>query len=244
MQSSVNSQFSQAVATSVEVGDATTTQHDTSQQNTSLYWFHSHFQGTMEMYADPDAVSRYLDLHQGWFRRCAAPMKVAPVGQNGYDLTIGKFGALGYHVEPKIGLELIPQCDRVYRIETIPIPDYTPPGYEVDFKAKQVLEPVPDADAAADGLPITRVAWELHLSVGVMFPKFILALSPNLIQKTGDRLITQIVKQVSRRLTRKVQDDFHNTLSPEATKRYRKLSKSRTSFSCDPRPTTDETPQS
>lgn len=229
MQSSVNPQFSQTATTSMDVGDATTTT-----TRDRLYWFHSQFAGIMEMYADTEAVARYLDLHQGWFRRCAAPMQVKAVGQNGYDLTIGKFGALGYHVEPKIGLELIPQCDRIYRIETIPIPNYTPPGYEVDFKAQQILENVCDAGDNTDGLPITRVTWELDLSVGVQFPKFIRALSPNLIQKTGDRLIAQIVKQVSRRLTRKVQEDFHTTLGDEALHRYHQLSKHRTSFSCTP----------
>ncbi|MBV8885364.1 MAG: DUF1997 domain-containing protein, partial [Chroococcidiopsidaceae cyanobacterium CP_BM_RX_35] len=35
---------------------------------------------------------------------------------------------------------------------------------------------------------------------------------PNsLIQNTGDRLLHQIVKQVSRRLTYKVQEDFHKS---------------------------------
>ncbi|MGB7275448.1 MAG: DUF1997 domain-containing protein, partial [Geitlerinemataceae cyanobacterium] len=72
-----------------------------------FFWFHSQFVGHMEMYADPQAVANYLDVHQGWFCRCATPMKVDPLGENGYALTIGKYGALGYAVEPKIGLELL-----------------------------------------------------------------------------------------------------------------------------------------
>ncbi|NMG61127.1 DUF1997 domain-containing protein [Geitlerinema sp. P-1104] len=189
----------------------------------------------MEMYAEADAVSNYLDVHQGWFRRCAAPMQVTPLGASGYDLTIGKFGALGYYVEPKIGLELIPQRDRVYRIETIPIPNYTPPGYDVEFRATQVLEPVSQSEWHDPEHPITRVSWELDLNVGVVFPKFIRSLSPNLIQRTGDRLIKQIVKQVSRRLTCKVQEDFHKQLSPEALNQYYHLKKTRTSFACVPK---------
>jgi hypothetical protein len=46
-----------------------------------------------------------------------------------------------------------------------------------------------------------------------MFPKFIRRLPQGLIQGTGDRVLAQIVRQVSRRLTAKVQDDFHASFS-------------------------------
>lgn len=231
MQSSANSQFTNAQDTSLCSGEALAN----TQATDRLYWFYTQFEGVMEMYAEAEAVRQYLDVHQGWFRRCAAPMQVTPLGANGYDLTIGKFGALGYYVEPKIGLELVPERDRVYRIETIPIPDYTPPGYDVEFQATQTLEPLPVTELEHPERPITRVSWELDLNVGVVFPKFIRSLSPNLIQQTGDRLITQIVKQVSRRLTCKVQEDFHQQLSDEALKQYHHLKKARTSFACFPK---------
>lgn len=192
-------------------------------------WFQTHFVGCMEMYADAQTVSKYFDAHEGWFRRCAHPMKADPLGENGYALTIGKFGALGYEVEPKIGLHLLPQKDGVYLIETIPVPDYTPPGYEVDFKAAQGLLECP-ADysgvklSQTQGLPkvMTRVEWHLDLQVGVWFPKFIQALPQSLIQKTGDRLLAQIVKQVSRRLTYKVQEDFHSSLGSDRLQLFKK----------------------
>jgi len=50
-------------------------------------------------------------------------------------LTIGRFGSFGYDVEPKIGLELLPPDKGVYRIKSIPVPDYVTPGYEVDFQS-------------------------------------------------------------------------------------------------------------
>ncbi len=174
-----------------------------------------HFQGfyesCMEMHADGLTVGTYLNSHRDWFLRCASPMKADPLGENGYALTIGRFGALGYDVEPKIGLDLLPpDAQGVYRIETIAIPDYTAPGYEVDFKAclqlvesqsiERVLSPV-----------VTQVQWELHLDVAIQFPRFIYALPRHLIQSTGDRLLNQIVRQVSRCLTYKVQEDFHST---------------------------------
>lgn len=175
----------------------------------------THFRGDysscMEMYADARTVADYLDNHREWFLRCASPMKADPLGQNGYALTIGKFGAFGYEVEPKIGLDLLPQDQQgVYRIETIPVPDYEAPGYEVDFKAAlQLVEAASDANGLPD--KITRVEWELHLDVAIHFPRFIHALPSSLIHTTGDRLLNQIVRQVSRCLTHKVQEDFHST---------------------------------
>jgi hypothetical protein len=56
---------------------------------------------------------------------------------------------------------------------------------------------------------ITKVKWQLELMVTVQFPKFIHKLPSSLIQNTGDRLLSQIVRQISPRLTQKVQKDFH-----------------------------------
>ncbi|MBD2312284.1 DUF1997 domain-containing protein [Desertifilum sp. FACHB-1129] len=166
--------------------------------------FYTRYEDFMEMNASPEQVAAYLDVHEEWFTRCAHPMKVEPLGKNGYALVIGKFGSFGYEVEPKVGLELKPQDEGVYRIETREIPDYVAPGYEVDFKAAMELLELPGTAQA-----MTRVQWQLDLTVSLRFPKFIHALPQSLIQKTGDRLLAQIVRQVSRRLTHKVQTDFH-----------------------------------
>lgn len=181
--------------------------------------FKGYYSSCMEMYADARLVEQYLNAHRDWFYRCSSPMKADPLGDNGYALTIGRFGALGYEVEPKIGLDLLPPDPQgVYRIETIPIPGYEAPGYEVDFKAALHLNEV-DCDPSqyqppkAGELPsrVTRVEWDLHLDVAIQFPRFINALPKNLVQTTGDRLLNQIVRQVSRCLTHKVQEDFHTT---------------------------------
>ncbi|MBE9039290.1 DUF1997 domain-containing protein [Oscillatoriales cyanobacterium LEGE 11467] len=198
------------------------------------FWFRSHFVGGMEMYADAQTVADYLDVHQGWFCRCAAPMQVDALGENSYALMLGRYGSMGHYIEAKIGLELLPQQERVYRIESVPIPGYTPPGYEVNFQAVQILVDVPTED---ESLTVTRVDWELDLGIGIHFPGFIHALPPNLIQKTGDRMICGIVKEVSRRLTRKVQEDFHTQKGSEALELYRKTYKKRSSFFCHPKPT-------
>lgn len=171
--------------------------------------FYGRYQDSMEMYASSNKVADYLNAHSVWFSRCAEPMKVQCLGENGYALGIGRFGSFGYEVEPKIGLELLPPDEGVYRIRTIPIPDYYPPGYEVDYNASlQLVEG--EANSAPVGVQeITLVQWELDLIVDIHFPRFIQRLPKSLVQSTGDRLLNQIVRQVSRRLTHKVQQDFH-----------------------------------
>jgi len=191
---------------------------ETAQPNTP-FLFKGDYAGRMEMAADRQTVVQYLDDHRAWFVRCAHPMTADPLGQNGYALTIGHFGALGYSVEPKVGLDLLPQDHGVYRIETIPVPDYVPPGYDVDFKA--ALELV-ELNTGESGIALTQVDWELNLKVWVQFPRFIHALPKQIIQKTGDHLLSQIVRQVSRCLTHKVQEDFHETLGLSFPESYHK----------------------
>ncbi|WP_016950425.1 DUF1997 domain-containing protein [Anabaena sp. PCC 7108] len=171
--------------------------------NLNISRFHSHHQDCMEMYAPVSKVAEYLDSHSSWFTRCAEPMKVQPLGDNGYALVIGRFGSFGYEVEPKIGLELLDPEQGNYCIRTIPIPDYQAPGYDVDYNASLQL-----VESAAE---MTKVEWQLDLMVELYFPRFIQRLPHSLIQSTGDRLLHQIVRQVSRRLTRKVQEDFHQS---------------------------------
>ncbi|AFZ27388.1 Protein of unknown function (DUF1997) [Cylindrospermum stagnale PCC 7417] len=174
--------------------------------------FYGHYQDFMEMHAPIEVVAEYIGAHQSWFYRCAEPMKVQPLGENGYALVIGRFGSFGYEVEPKVGLELLPADAGIYRIRTIPIPDYQPPGYDVDYRASLQLTENLASDVSTNVGEITRVEWDLDLTVDLHFPRFIQRLPQSLIQSTGDRLLNQIVRQVSRRLTKKVQEDFHQSL--------------------------------
>ncbi len=96
----------------------------------------------------------------------------------------------------------------MYRICTVP-PAQFQPGlrdlYEVEFNAALRLE-----EQSADA-PRTEVRWELDLSVWIKLPSVIGLLPESLVQSSGDRLLRQIVRQISRRLTWKVQEDFHAT---------------------------------
>jgi hypothetical protein len=188
--------------------------------------FQTHFEGYMEMYSNAQTVAEYLNAHEGWFCRCAQPMKVEPIRNNGYVLTIGRFSAFAYEVEPKIAVVLQPPQENIYWMNSIPVPDYQAPGYEVDYQASMELVEIPVELAVSEiaavyqkqgfcQLPsvITKVNWQLNMDVSVQFPKFIYKLPLSLIQSTGDRLLSQIVRQVSPRLTYKVQQDFHARLN-------------------------------
>jgi hypothetical protein len=178
------------------------------------------FADLMEMRAPAAVVAAYLDRHEGWFRRCAAPMEVSPLEHNGYVLTLGRFGNFGFEVEPTIGLELLPQADGVYRIQTVPVPEADAALaalYDVEFNASLRLdEPSGEEEGASisseevDALMShTLVRWELDLAVWIRLPAMVSLLPEGLVQSSGDHLLRQIVRQVSRKLTWKVQEDFH-----------------------------------
>jgi hypothetical protein len=98
----------------------------------------------------------------------------------------------------------------VYRIITVPIPagEASLEGlYEVEFNASlQLQEP---SATPGDNQTFTLVRWELDLSVWIQLPGVITLLPDSLVQSSGDHLLKQIVRQVSRKLTWKVQEDFH-----------------------------------
>lgn len=169
--------------------------------------FEGQYAGHMDMAAPLSTVGDYLNCHRGWFTRCAHPMQVSPISDHGYALVVGHFSVLGYEVEPQVGLYLSPLDHGVYRIDTIPIPGYVPPGYDVDFQSALHLIEGQDPE----GNPLTQVDWRLTLTVHIHKPRFLNALPQSLVKASGDKLLNQVVRQVSKRLTRKVQEDFHSS---------------------------------
>ncbi|MBD2109097.1 MULTISPECIES: DUF1997 domain-containing protein [unclassified Nodosilinea] len=178
-----------------------------------------YYAGKMDMAADSDTVGRYLNSHRGWFTRCAHPMQVEALSDHGYGLVVGRFSVLGYEVEPKVGLYLSPLDHQVYRIDTIPVPGYVPPGYDVDFHAVMRLQDGPNATPPATNL--TQVDWDLSLAVKIHMPRLLNSVPRSLLKSSGDRLLNQVVRQVSKRLTRKVQDDFHHSHNLPLPESYR-----------------------
>ena len=175
--------------------------------------YRSHFSDRMEMRADPDTIALYLDQHEGWFCRCAAPMEVKAIDPQAYALTLGRFGNFGYEVEPTIGLRLLPRQKRSYAIKTVALPNHDPALaklYDVDFQANLNLVNHPKNTSDHD---LTWVSWTLDLTVWISLPRVITLLPSGLVQSSGDHLLREIVRQISRRLTWKVQEDFHATHS-------------------------------
>ena len=167
--------------------------------------YSSRFSDQMEMLAPSESVASYLDCHHDWFERCAKPMQVSAVDAQTYALTLGRFGNFGFEVEPTIALRLLPQQERVYRIETVRNAPHSldrKEHYDVDFQASMQLT---STDTT------TAVQWDLDLSVWIRLPRVITMLPDQLVQSSGDHLLRQIVRQISRRLTWKVQEDFHAT---------------------------------
>ncbi|MCU0528968.1 MAG: DUF1997 domain-containing protein, partial [Cyanobium sp. Prado107] len=111
----------------------------------------------------------------------------------------------GFEVEPTIALELLPQSAGVYRIITVPAAggDSLDSLYDVEFNAALQLD-------QAEG-DLTLVRWQLDLCVWIRLPGVITLLPASLVQSSGEHLLRQIVRQISRRLTWKVQEDFHAT---------------------------------
>ena len=91
--------------------------------------------------------------------------------------------------------------------------------YDVEFNASlQLQEP---SATAGDDKALTLVRWELDLSVWIQLPGVITLLPDSLVQSSGDHLLKQIVRQVSRKLTWKVQEDFHTSHGLECPPRQR-----------------------
>ena len=219
-----NRPFIQTVSPRLPHSDLNSPAPDTTQGTIEPTQFRTHCVDSMDMYADRQRVADYLDKHSDWFHRCAQPMQVDSIGRNSYALIIGSFGAFGYEIEPKVGLDLLPQEDGVYRIETVPVPGYSTSGYEVDFKAAlELVEGAhPATKTASASAQMTQVQWQLDLTVTIQFPRFIHTLPAPIIQRTGDRILQQVVRQVSRRLTQRVQDDFHSSHGLSMPKRSKK----------------------
>lgn len=189
-----------------------------------VFRYASAFSDLMEMRAPAGVVAEYLDVHQAWFESCASPMDVMPLGERGYVLSLGRFGNFGFEVEPTIALELLPQDNGVYEIVTLPIQDQSPSLqglYDVDFNASLRLDETDFQSLTAAGprevsneevdrlMAHTLVRWQLDLAVWIRLPSMLNLLPERLVQSSGDHLLKQIVRQISRKLTWKVQEDFH-----------------------------------
>ena len=192
-------------------------------QSKPVMTFQTKFTGIMEMYGDRETVAKYLKNHQGWFTRCAEPMKVQPFGNDGYTLIVGNYGAFGYHLEPQMSVILeTSEGDSCYKMYSVPNSQYEA-NYDVNYCSILHLHAIPTSEAVTKvdkifsqygmkNVPseVTKIDWTLNLSINIRFPSFIYKLPQSVVKSTGNRVLSQIVKQISPRLSYKVQKDFHD----------------------------------
>ena len=137
--------------------------------------FLSQFTGRMELHANTQTVTKYLNTHRDWFCRCAHPMKAESLGDHGYTLTIGRLSSFGYEIEPKISLDLLPHAQGGYRIRTIPTFDPRSQGYEVDFQAAlELVETSINLEDEIAGVPqpqLTQVERNQIFEITIKFQK-------------------------------------------------------------------------
>jgi len=81
---------------------------------------------------------------------------------------------------------------------------------ETDFQSLTAAGPREVSNEEVDRLMAhTLVRWQLDLAVWIRLPSMLNLLPERLVQSSGDHLLKQIVRQISRKLTWKVQEDFH-----------------------------------
>jgi hypothetical protein len=82
--------------------------------------------------------------------------------------------------------------------------------FNASLKLQEQLNPTEENTGENDASALrTAVIWDLDLNVWIQLPGVITLLPEALVQTSGDHLLRQIVRQISRRLTWKVQEDFH-----------------------------------
>ncbi|WP_408648793.1 protein kinase domain-containing protein [Tumidithrix elongata] len=173
------------------------------------YTFRNYSSGTILLKGDMESVSKYIENHPQWLPQCILPLKARAIGANAYSLNIGKIGALGYEIDPTVNLYMTQDGRSNYQIKTQPIPAKDPNGYEVSFHSKIKLVEHPTRKPKNK---TTRIEWDLTLIAKLDFPMFVMILPTSLVQRTGDAILNQVVKQVSDSFSEKISQDFHRFL--------------------------------
>ena len=150
-------------------------------------------------------VAAYLDDHQELVPRCASPMQVEAIDQKSYSLTLGRFGNFGFEVEPTIALR---SCrSRKGSTGSKPCRRAASPWPAGSLRrrlprpgcAGSPKQDTPHRAMGSGSQASGSAAQGDHHAAG------------SVVQSSGDHLLRQIVRQISRRLTWKVQEDFHAT---------------------------------
>ncbi|MDX2273148.1 MAG: DUF1997 domain-containing protein [Cyanobacteriota bacterium] len=180
----------------------------------------AHQQGQVDLDTDVQALAHYLNHHQSWIHHCFKPLQVEALSEDTYRLQFFRIGGMGFELEPCFGVKIWPEDQQVFRLSSIELPSDAELPYKVDCQSYFQLEALPDAGNSA---PQTRVHWDLKLRIGMELPGFLLALPRKLVHKVGSRVVNQVTRSMSDRLTHNVCTDFYKSIN-KAGRKYRLIS--------------------
>jgi len=171
-------------------------------------------QGEVDLETSVEDLADYLRHHQSWIHRCFKPLTVQPLGGADYRLQFFRIGGLGFELEPHFAITIWEDPQHCFRLSSLDLPEDEPLPYRVDCQATFRIE-----ERVQEPTAITRVYWGLILKVDIELPGFLQALSRPLVQKVGIKVVNQVTRSMSDRLTHNVCTDFYRSVG-KAGRRY------------------------
>ncbi|MGK7913706.1 MAG: DUF1997 domain-containing protein [Synechococcus sp.] len=160
--------------------------------------------GEVDLSTPVAPLADYLRSHEQWIEPCFKPLKVTPLTPKSYQLKFFRMGALGFELEPCFGIEIGSKGDRLFFLNSIPLPGDDELPYSVDCSSEFRLEERQEKAAA-----VTRVFWTLHLDIVVELPRFLQLLPRKRVRSVAEALVNQVARRMCNRLTQNICQDYY-----------------------------------
>jgi hypothetical protein len=168
-------------------------------------------QGQVAMETEREPLAAYLGEHQEWIDRCFKPLKVFPLSESTYKLQFFRIGGLGFELEPCFGVEIWAEEDYLFRLGSIDLPSDADLPYTVDCQSYFQLRDLPDSG-------MTQVNWDLELDIWMELPCFLSAFPHSLVYNVGAKVVRQVTRRMSDRLTHNVCTDYYRSVGKRGKK--------------------------
>ncbi len=162
-------------------------------------------QGAVDLETDLDRLASHLERHSEWMERCLKPLTVYALSADDYKLQFFQISGLGFSLEPCFGVKVWSEPNYVYCLRSIPLPEDEALPYTVDCWSYYHLESIVESE-------VTRVNWKLKLHIVLDLPKFLQALPDSMVYQVGVRVINQVTRTMTDRLTRNVCTDYYQSI--------------------------------
>ncbi len=180
-------------------------------------------QGEVDLETDQATLADYLTQHSRWIERCFKPLQVYPLAADAYKLQFFRIGGLGFELEPCFGVQIWSEGDSLFRLGSIELPSDEGLPYRVQCQSSFRLEeisPTTRKDPKRQAPIVTRVHWHLYLNIHMDLPGFLQALPYSLVHRVGSKVVQQVTRNMSDRLTHNVCSDFYRWIGKPG-KKYR-----------------------